>query len=237
MLTPESLPPSMVIPTAAGEHVTDRTALAIADVFACVSALSDGAVLCPLSATATASRPGADHRRPRARRCCASRSRASRNRRSSARLVRALRARLASASSARSATPTAQIVQLEPLSPDRVVVQIIDGAPTYTYYSILGGVFEGLTIADVIHVRGMTAPDGVRGASPISLCREALGLAGNLTVSASATWANGAVPSGILTVPPGPAAEEQLGVLVRRVGGPPSGRDERAAGSPSCPVT
>ena len=212
MLTRESLPPSMVIPTAAGEHVTDRTALAIADVFACVRALSDGAVLCPLECY----RDGEQGRVP----ITGGRGPALLRQPQPGLTQSAFVARLVQHCALFGESFVGKIrdvdgalVQLEPLSPDRVVVQIIDGAPRYTYYSILGGVFEGLTTADVIHVRGMTAPDGVRGASPVSLCREALGLAANLSVSASATWANGAVPSGILTVPPGPQAEEQLGVL------------------------
>jgi HK97 family phage portal protein len=212
MLTRESLPPSMVLPTVSGEQVTDRSALAIADVFACVRALSDGAVLCPLECyrdtdagrvPLTGGRGPALLREPQPGLTQSA---------FAARLVEHC-ALFGECFVGKIRDGDGQLVQLEPLSPDRVVVQILDGAPTYTYYSILGGVFEGLGVEDVIHVAGMRDPTGVRGASPISLCREALGLASNLSVSASATWANGAVPSGILTVPPGPAAEEQLGVL------------------------
>src|SRR5947209_6028092 len=50
-LTPDSLPPSMIISTGAGETaVSGRTALQLADVFACVRALVMAAVLCPLRA-------------------------------------------------------------------------------------------------------------------------------------------------------------------------------------------
>ena len=74
------------------------------------------------------------------------------------------------------------ITSLEALSPDRVTVEIIAGEPWYQYYSPLGQVFEDLTTSDIIHVRGMSL-DGVRGASPIATCREALNLANALTTA------------------------------------------------------
>ena len=55
--------------------------------------------------------------------------------------------------------------------------------------------------------------DGIRGVSPISWCREGLGLANSLTTAASSSLANGSIPSGILTVQSGPNAQDQANSL------------------------
>ena len=115
------------------------------------------------------------------------------------------------------------VTGLEALSPDRVTVKVNAGVPEYTYYAPLGAIFSGLGPADVCHVRGMSF-DGVRGISPISTCRETVGLAAALETAASATWENGAVPSGLLKVQAGPGAQDQAQSLATawqaRHGGP-----------------
>ena len=107
--------------------------------------------------------------------------------------------------------PSGTIEALEALDPSRVQVEIRDGAPVYQYTSPMGMTYSELTVSDVLHIRGMTA--GVRGISPIGMCRQALDLANNLTTAASALWANGALPSGILKVPSGPGAQDQAEAL------------------------
>ena len=99
------------------------------------------------------------------------------------------------------------ITGLEPLDPARVTVEIIAGEPYYQYISAFGTMFEGLTTSDIIHVRGMSL-DGVRGASPIATCREAMNQANALTTAGSSVWENSAVPSGMLRVS-GPGAQDQ----------------------------
>src|SRR5207244_2054340 len=94
------------------------------------------------------------------------------------------------------------------LAPDRLVVEVRDGEPFYTYDDPLGH-RHYLTRADVVHVRGVTL-DGLRGASPVALCREAHGLSAALAAHASSFMSNGAAPGGVLKVPPGPGAEEVL---------------------------
>jgi HK97 family phage portal protein len=105
------------------------------------------------------------------------------------------------------------IIGLEALQPDRIMLKVVKGQPVYTFYGLLGEVFDNLTTADVIHCRGWCQFDGVRGLSPIQACAEAFGLANTLTTAASATWANGAIPSGILTVTAGPGAQDQANSL------------------------
>jgi HK97 family phage portal protein len=118
-----------------------------------------------------------------------------------------------------------QVGQLEALAPDRMKVELVSGEPRFTYTSDLGHINENLTLDDVIHVRGVTV-NGVRGASPITLCREAFGLAKSLTESSAALWANGGKPAGMLKVPAGPQGEEQAANLAKgwesRHGGPKS---------------
>jgi HK97 family phage portal protein len=220
-LTREDLPPVMVPSLTAAESVNARTALGLADVWSCVRVLVDGAVMCPLITY---------------RRTDQGRERIGGGRTESLleqpapgvtqpALVAQLVSHLALWGEAFLGKVRAEgtITALEVLSPDRVQVQVVNGQPVYTYFAPLGEVFEDLTMADVIHVRGMSL-DGIRGASPIALCREALGLSSSLTTAASALWANGAVPAGLLRVPSGPQADEQAQNLAKawqtRHGGP-----------------
>ncbi|HEX5506192.1 MAG TPA: phage portal protein, partial [Thermomicrobiales bacterium] len=83
----------------------------------------------------------------------------------------------------------------------------------FKYHAADGKIADNLTRDDVIHVRTGFTLDGIRGVSPIRLCREAMGLSKSLTDSAAALWANGAVPGGILTVPQGAGGDDQAQAL------------------------
>jgi HK97 family phage portal protein len=100
------------------------------------------------------------------------------------------------------------IIGLEALSPDRVSVEIVEGVPRYQYYSPRGQIFENLGVPDIVHVKSLSL-DGVRGASPVAVCAASMNLANSLTTAASSAIDNGGVPSGVLSVPPGPGAQDQ----------------------------
>lgn len=101
--------------------------------------------------------------------------------------------------------------QLGPLDPQQITVEIIGGLPTYLYTDPSGRQMT-LTHEDVIHARLMSL-DGVTGRSPIAACRDALGLNASLATHARATFENGAIPAGVLTVAAGPTATDTMGKL------------------------
>jgi HK97 family phage portal protein len=94
------------------------------------------------------------------------------------------------------------------LNPDRVEVKLVAGSPVYTYTHPDGHVDSNLTADAVLHIRGALTVDGIRGLSPIRSCRDTLSLARSLTRSASSLWQNSAKPFGVLTVPAGGGGED-----------------------------
>jgi len=108
--------------------------------------------------------------------------------------------------------PDGSLSQLGVLPPDRIEVELVAGSPRYKYHPEGREPIENLTEDDLIHVRGLSL-DGVRGASPIKLCREAMALGKSLTEASAALWANGAVPGGVLSIPAGPGADDQAAAL------------------------
>jgi HK97 family phage portal protein len=60
---------------------------------------------------------------------------------------------------------------------------------------------------DVLHIKGMSA-DGLRGLSPVTQCRVALGLSSSLQQSAKTFTEAGSRPSGILTLPAVASSQE-----------------------------
>lgn len=196
----------MLTHTQAGVAVTPRGAMAVSDVYACIRCLSDTAASLPLHVY---------RRTERGRE------------RVEGRVAELLRK---PAPAATQATLVAQMLahlnlwgecfiglyrdrdgavfQLGLLSPDRVTVESRNGEPTYGYADENGhyGVYG---IRDVLHVRGMSV-DGLRGVSPIRQAREAIGYATALASHGSNTMRNGARPSGVLYVQPGPGADEQV---------------------------
>jgi HK97 family phage portal protein len=108
-----------------------------------------------------------------------------------------------------------RVAQLGMFDPSLVEVDVVGGTP---FYTVTTGEPESrtvvLTTADVLHVRGALTLDGVRGASPVKVAREALGYAAALGEHGSRTFSNGAAPRGVLYVEDaGPQAEEMLANL------------------------
>ena len=205
-LTRESLPPVMVQSPTVGTGLSAHSALRIAGVFACLRAIVDASILCPLGVY----RKQDD---------------GSRQRVGGGQLVQLL------AKPSPSLTGPALIAQLmthlvlfgecflgkvrdgpivalEALPPDRVRVELVKGVPKYTYFGLMGEVFEDLGPSDVTHIKGMSL-DGIRGISPIGMCRATFALGDTLTESAAELYANGSIPSGIIKVPAGPQAQDQ----------------------------
>lgn len=193
----------MLADTASGAAVTPRSALAIADVWSCVRVLADAAAMCPLIVYRDG--PGG---RERVSDGPSGLLRAPAPGVTQPSLVMQLVAHLALWGEAFVGMyrQGGEVAQLGLLSPDRVAVTIRSGEPSFDYTDTSGSV-QALTRADVIHVRGMSL-DGVRGVSPVGLCRDALGLAASLSDHASAVMANGAIPKGLLRVPAGPGGTE-----------------------------
>ncbi|MEJ7568413.1 MAG: phage portal protein [Gaiellaceae bacterium] len=102
-----------------------------------------------------------------------------------------------------------EIEQLGVLPAERVTVELKAGIPLYTL-AHADGRQTTHTTADVLHVRMPLTLDGVLGLSPIAQAREALGLARSLGEQASALIANESAPLGILSVPSGPAQEDLM---------------------------
>jgi HK97 family phage portal protein len=215
MLTRESLPPTMLPSADVGEGVSTTGAMRIAGVFACVRAIVDASILTPF----VVYRKLAD---------------GSRQRVPGGKLVDLL---TKPSPTLTAPALVAQLVQhlvthgecfigkvrpggpieaLVPLAPDRMQVEVKRGVPVYTYYSPDPSkpVVDNLGPADVLHVFGLSL-DGIRGASPISLCRNTFGLAETLGKSAAELYENGTVPSGIVKVPSGPGAQDQADALVK----------------------
>lgn len=210
-LTRESLPSVMLPDLASPDAPSARRSMALADVFACVRVLCDGAIMAPLQLYRHAA--------------------AGRERVEDGETVELLREPMPGVSQpsfvaqlvaclslwgeafvGKLRAVDGSLAQLSVLPPDLIEVEIVGGEPRFKYRHPSGRIFERLTRDDVIHVRGVTL-DGVRGASPVNLCREAVGLAASLDTAASAFWANGAVPGGVLTVPPGSGADGQAQAL------------------------
>jgi HK97 family phage portal protein len=91
-----------------------------------------------------------------------------------------------------------EIVQLGLLHPESVQVELRGQRVVYTLDTLHGRTEHGPD--DVLHIKAMSM-DGVRGLSPVSQCRVALGLSSSLQTSAKAYFENGSRPSGILTAP------------------------------------
>ena len=89
-------------------------------------------------------------------------------------------------------------VALWPIHPTRVSLDTTGGV--FTYRVSLPEGSRTYPPSDVVHVP-LLAQDGLRGASPIQLAREAIGAALAAEEFAANYFANGAQPSGVLTVP------------------------------------
>jgi HK97 family phage portal protein len=113
------------------------------------------------------------------------------------------------------ADDTGQVGQLQVISSERIIVQVIAGVPQYRL-TLMDGRQVICGESDIIHVRLPVTLDGVTGLSPLAQCREALGLSRALAEQASAGAVNDSAPRGILTVPGGPLGDEIMENLRER---------------------
>ncbi len=221
-LTRESLPAVMLPDPSSPEAPGVRQSTGIADVFACVRVLVDGAMMAPLQVYRRSTqgrervtdgdtvgildRPAPGVTQPAF----------------VAQLIAAL-ALWGETFVGKYRAPDGSLAQLGVLAPDLIEVEIVGGQPRFKYHQPNRAPVENLTLDDICHIRGLTL-DGVRGASPVKVCREAVALGKSLTDASSALWANGAVPGGILTVPQGAGGDDQAQALAdgwnTRHGGP-----------------
>jgi len=209
-LTAESgyFPAVMLRPTATGEPVSVRTALRVPEVWACCRVLSDAAASLPLRLyrrTADGSRSEVTsgqtfdllaHPAPAV---------------TAGNLIGSLVLRLAlngEAWLAKYRDPEGNLEQLGIIPNERVYWQIKDGQPLYTI-TALNGTVQQATPRDLVHLRGMSL-DGYRGLSCVAECADAIALCVAQQDHAGRYFRNDARPSGILTVPSGPTAEEQV---------------------------
>lgn len=211
-LTRESLPSVMLPDSTSPETPSVRGATSIGDVFACTKVLVDGATMAPLHLY---------------RRTTQGRERVTTG--DTATLLDqpapgvtqpafigqtiSTLALWGECFAGKYRNPDGSLQQLGLLPPDRMEVELVAGEPRYKYHRPNAAPVERLTRDDLIHIRSGFTLDGIRGASPIRLCREAMGLSKSLTDAASALWANGAVPGGILTVPQGAGGDDQAQAL------------------------
>ena len=91
-----------------------------------------------------------------------------------------------------------EIVQLGLISPESIQVELRGQRIVYTLDTLHGRTEHGPE--DILHVKGMSL-DGLRGLSPVTQCRVALGLSSSLQQSAKVYTENGSKPTGILTAP------------------------------------
>ncbi|HXH89705.1 MAG TPA: phage portal protein [Gaiellaceae bacterium] len=213
--------------TVAGVAVNERTALGLADVFACVRAIAEAAATLPLIAYRRL--PTGRERLPGGRLVSLL------DRPAPAVTQSAFIGQLVASLAMRGngfvglyAGEEGQVEQLGVLPPDRVQVEIKGGMPLYTLTHDNGRQTTHGT-DDVLHVRMPLTLDGILGASPIALQREALGLNRALGEEASALAANSSAPLGVLTVPAGPIEDEALenlraGIESRHMGARNRGR-------------
>lgn len=101
-----------------------------------------------------------------------------------------------------------EIVQLACIPPDSVQVELSGQRIVYTLDTIHGRTEHGPD--DILHIKAMSL-DGLRGMSPVTQCRVALGLSSSLQQSAKVFTEQGSKPSGVLTVASGnQGAADQL---------------------------
>lgn len=209
-LTKSSVPAVMLQSGAGGEAISARSAMTIADAYACVRVLADSAASLPLIVYRTRSDGGRERvedgtglllRRPAPATTQHS-------------LIGQLMAHLnlyGNAYVGKFRNAEGHVEQLALMQPDRVRPEAKNGLVLYT---VTDGAGRTQTVGprDVIHVRGLTL-DGLIGLSPVKQCRVALGLSSSLAEHGQAFFTNGAMPGGILKVPAGPQADDQMAAL------------------------
>jgi HK97 family phage portal protein len=101
--------------------------------------------------------------------------------------------------------------ELHRLEPGAVSIDLNAVEPTYRVSDGKGGTAT-YGWHDVLHVRAPISFDGVTGQSPVTLAKEAIGLAIALETAAAQLFSNGGTPSGVISVPEqlSPEAAERL---------------------------
>lgn len=210
-LTSANVPAVMLSPTASGVSVTATNALGIADAFACVRALADAAASLPLVAYRRTAGG-----RERLEGGVAELLRRPAPATTQANLVGQLMAHLnlhGNAFVGKYRDGDGRVESLALIAPERVQVELRGGLPLYEVTDARGS-SRTYSERDVLHVRGLSV-DGLLGLSPVAQAREALGLSARLTEHAARFFQNDARPSGVLTVPAGPTAQDQVDNLAR----------------------
>ncbi|MGI8462577.1 MAG: phage portal protein [Solirubrobacterales bacterium] len=202
------MPPVMLSALPGESSVTPSNALAIADAYACVRALSDAAASLPLVV----------YRRTEAGRIRAEGATAELIRRpapatTTANLIGQLVAHLNLWGNAYLGLfrSEGKLTQIAALAPDRVTPELRRGEPVYTIRDERGRQSEHGT-DDVVHIRALST-DGLLGLSPVRQARAALGLSADLIDHASTFFQNSARPSGIVKAPAGAGSREALEAL------------------------
>ena len=207
-LTRSSFPEAWYPETLAGPPVSARSALAIADAYACVRVLADSAASLPLKVF----RRRPDGTRERVRNATADLLNGPAPAVTQAAFIGHLMLCLALWGNAYVGVFRDQdgaVQQLGLIHPEHVWVRVIGGLPLYNV-TLAGGEVQTVGPADLIHVRSNLSLDGITGLSPVQQAREALGLSRALAQQGSASAANGARLAGVLTVEGGGADEDDL---------------------------
>ena len=97
-----------------------------------------------------------------------------------------------------------EIVQLGLIPPESVQVELRGQRIVYVLDTLHGRTEHGPE--DICHLKGMSL-DGLRGLSPVTQCRVALGLSSSLQESARQFFEQGSRPSGVLSVPGSPRGD------------------------------
>ena len=120
-----------------------------------------------------------------------------------------------------------EVVELNPLNPDRVTCDQADDLSLAYTYTRKDGRKIALKQDDVFHLVGLTL-DGVHGVSPITYARESIGLSLAMENHGATTFKNGARPSSVLKHPEklSPAAQDNLKASIEtyRSGGASEGQ-------------
>jgi len=186
--------------------IPPAVALANADVYACTRVLCDAAASAPLIVY----RRLADGNRRRAANRTADLLRAPAEGSTQANLVSTMLAHLllhGNAFVGKYKDAEGRVEQLLPLAPDRVQVERRHGRVVFSITDERGRQSEH-GLEDLIHVKGLST-DGLVGLSPIAQMRAALETSNAVRGAATALFANGARPSGILKLS-GQVSHEQL---------------------------
>ena len=208
-LTRDSLPDVMLPNSASEMPITERTAMTVSDVFACIKVLAETCASLPLHTYREA-----DTGRERVDDGTAAlldRPAVGVTQFSFVSQIVTSLALRGEAFISKHRDENGDIFSLGLQHPDRVSMRLIGGLPFYGV-ALESGDFAEVGPSEIVHVKGMSL-DGLRGMSPVAQMRDPLGHAQALARHGQRVIANNATPSGLLTVEPGPNADEMMGNL------------------------